>query len=36
MCKGRIVKEYQAAEATEQELLYWSAGGDEQEDGDEE
>ena len=35
MCKGRIVKEYQAGKATEQELLYWSAGGDGQEDGDE-
>ena len=29
--KGRVVKEFQASEATEQNLLYWSAGGSEQE-----
>ena len=29
--KGRVVKEFQAGEATEQNLLYWSAGGNEQE-----
>ena len=32
--KGRVVKEFDASEATEQDLLYWSAGGSEQEAGD--
>ena len=32
MSKGKIVKEFAASEATEQKLLYWSAGGNEQED----
>ena len=27
MSKGKIVKEFAASEATEHELLYWSAGG---------
>ena len=32
MSKEKIVKEFAASEATEQKLLYWSAGGNEQED----
>lgn len=31
VAKGRVVKEFSASEATEQELLYWSAGGNGQE-----
>ena len=30
--KGRVVKEFKASEATEHDLLYWSAGGSEQEE----
>ena len=29
--KGKVVKEFEASQATEHELLYWSAGGTEQE-----
>lgn len=32
MHKGRIVKEFDVADATERDLLYWSAGGDKQEE----
>lgn len=32
MNKGRVVKEFDAGKVSEHDLLYWSAGGDEQED----
>lgn len=35
VAKGKVVKEFDAAEATEQKLLYWSAGGGKEEGEDE-
>lgn len=35
MAKGRIVKEFDAAQVKEQDILYWAAGGDEDNGGKE-